>query len=93
MNAYDHLQWTSLHHACFKGHTNIVMLLLKHGASINAQTVHNVTPLMRAIMCCKFKCVKVLLEASASISASIEHGNYSSSVQLYANIYNIIYII
>lgn len=76
MDAFDQLKWTSLHHACFAGHANIVKLLLESGAVVDAKTSHGVTPLMRAIQSCRPECVKLLLEAGADIEATNERGKF-----------------
>lgn len=85
MNAYDQLKWTSLHHACFKGHADIVKLLLEHGAVVDAATTNKVTPLIRAIQSCRPECVKLLVEAGADVNAANMRGNYSSTAHLYAS--------
>lgn len=85
VNAHDQLKWTCLHHACFEGHADIVQLLLKHQAVVDAATVSGVTPLMRAILSCSPKCVALLLDAGANVDVTNKLGDYLSSVHLCTN--------
>ena len=44
-----HLGWTPLHEACVYGHTKVVLLLLKHGANVNARGMDGDSPLHDAV--------------------------------------------
>ena len=41
--------WTPLHEACVYGHTKVVLLLLKHGANVNARGMDGDSPLHDAV--------------------------------------------
>ena len=43
------LGWTPLHEACVYGHTKVVLLLLKHGANVNARGMDGDSPLHDAV--------------------------------------------
>ena len=50
MCAYEPvLGWTPLHEACVYGHTKVVLLLLKHGANVNARGMDGDSPLHDAV--------------------------------------------
>ena len=44
-----HVGWTPLHEACVYGHTKVVLLLLKHGANVNARGMDGDSPLHDAV--------------------------------------------
>lgn len=48
---------------------DIAQLLLEHGTNINAQDMHNITPLHLASYCGQIEIAKVLLGRDANVSA------------------------
>ncbi|MBH0219561.1 hypothetical protein GH793_15320, partial [Listeria monocytogenes] len=56
------------------GHTDIVKLLLEHGAVVDARTTNDVTPLIRAIQSCQLSCVDLLIKSGANVMATDKHG-------------------
>lgn len=80
-------QLTALHIAVRNGDKQSVILLLKHGADINARTAHGGTPLMYAAYHGYKKIHKLLLEYGADISLADNKGliafNYSSFSESY----------
>lgn len=60
---------TPLHVAAFMGNTNIVVLLLKHGADPNGQTMHNETSLHLASRAGRIETVRLLLRNGAIVDA------------------------
>lgn len=56
---------TLLMHAAMGRYVDIVMLLLRHDASINAQDVYGYTPLMLAVLHDRLASVELLLHAGA----------------------------
>lgn len=69
VNKPDQFIWTPLHHAACAGHVEIIELLLKTGAAVDALALNGATPLMRAIQSSRPSCVDVLLEAGADVHA------------------------
>lgn len=69
MNKRDQFVWTPLHHAAYGGHVEIIELLLKAGAAVDAAALNGGTPLMRAIQSSRPSCVDVLLQAGADVTA------------------------
>jgi ankyrin repeat protein len=57
-----------LHHACHAGHLDIVKLLIENGAYINALTITQATPFMRAVESCSYLVVEYLLEKGAKVT-------------------------
>ena len=47
---YTAIGWTPLHEACNYGHKRVVLLLLKHGANVNAKGMDGDTPLHDAVI-------------------------------------------
>lgn len=48
VNSQDNSGYTALHYAARNGHVDICSILIENGASINAQTHGNATPLHKA---------------------------------------------
>jgi ankyrin repeat protein len=59
VNTVDKKGDTPLHHAAFRGHDDILQLLLNHGASVNAVDNNGYTPLHFAASWGHVKCIKV----------------------------------
>lgn len=57
--------WTPLHYAATGGNSEIVALLLKHGATVDAIAPNGSTPLMMAAMFGSTEAVRQLLDAGA----------------------------
>lgn len=55
-----HIGWTPLHEACVYGHTKVVLLLLKHGANVNARGMDGDSPLHDAVANAHLEVGKVL---------------------------------
>ena len=62
---------TPLMEAASAGHTDIVRLLIAHGADVNAQSSSGNTPLMYACAGGHEDVVRVLLEAGAHVGVSM----------------------
>lgn len=60
--------FTCLHHAALNGHSQCVMLLLAHGASMNAMDFKGSSPLHLAAWAGNLEVVRILLDYSSSIS-------------------------
>ena len=70
---------TALHAACFHGRANAVVLLLEHGADINAQSriyCKNATPLHLAIARGHKQIARVLVDAGADVTLA-DHDGFS----------------
>ncbi|XP_017023659.1 ankyrin repeat and SAM domain-containing protein 1A isoform X1 [Drosophila kikkawai] len=61
INCRDMNGYTSLHHACLNGHSNIVMLLLSHNALLDVPDIRGSTPLFLAAWAGHQDIVKMLL--------------------------------
>lgn len=61
---------TALHLACQRGNTQVAECLLEHGANVNALTVSDETPLLKASRMSQFHTVKLLLSRGATTKAS-----------------------
>lgn len=70
----DQFLWTPLHHAAFAGQVELVKLLVKAGASINALSLNRGTPLMNAILSSRPSCVDTLILAGANVAAENKRG-------------------
>lgn len=70
--------WTPLHHACYKGHLDIAELLVEAGAAVDALSIGNATPLMRAIEISRLDIVYFLITAGADIQITNSNGKYQS---------------
>jgi len=66
---------TPLMEAASAGHTDIVRLLIAHGADVNAQSSSGNTPLMYACAGGHEEVVRVLLEAGANVEVHNENGH------------------
>ena len=66
---------TPLMEAASAGHTDIVRLLIAHGADVNAQSSSGNTPLMYACAGGHEEVVRVLLEAGAHVEDHNENGH------------------
>jgi ankyrin repeat protein len=61
---------TALHHAAWRGHADVVKLLLQAGADVNAKTRSNSeTPLHLAAMHGHTDVIQLLLQAGADVNA------------------------
>jgi len=65
VHARDHEGWTPLHSASFAGGAAVVVLLLTHGAEVDAQNIAGERPLMFAIAHDHCACVALLLAHGA----------------------------
>lgn len=74
VNATDNFLWTPLHFACHAGQQDIVELLVKSGATIDAMSINNSTPLSRAIESCRLDTVKYLLDIGAKFQIENRKG-------------------
>ncbi|GAB6178795.1 hypothetical protein JCM14036_01140 [Desulfotomaculum defluvii] len=72
-NAKDDLMLTPLMYASEKGHNDIIQLLLKNGAEVNAiQSTAGITPLNLAIIGGNVETIKLLLKGGADVNLSDE---------------------
>lgn len=75
LNERDNNDWTPLHHAAANGHLEIVKVLIKAGANIEAKSIYRVTPLHAACSVLNNEAViEVLLKARANIEAKTSSG-------------------
>ena len=65
MNIPDILGRIPLHQAAAKGDTDIILMLIKFGSNVNAQTISGETPLMKAIAFYQVEATKILLRFGA----------------------------
>lgn len=70
----DDLQMSSLHYAASYGFSNIVKLLLRNHAKLNATNLNFETPLHHASRHGNVDCIKVLLEQGANIEMKDKSG-------------------
>ncbi|XP_027479841.1 ankyrin repeat and EF-hand domain-containing protein 1 isoform X2 [Zalophus californianus] len=80
VNATDNFLWTPLHFACHAGQQDIVELLVKAGAVIDAVSINNSTPLTRAIESCRLDTVKYLLDIGAKFQLENRKGHTAMDV-------------
>jgi ankyrin repeat protein len=66
--------WTALHYAAAGGHDEIVKVLLKHSAYIDAESPNKTTPLMMAARGGHIMTVKLLLDEGADLMLKNELG-------------------
>jgi ankyrin repeat protein len=66
--------WAPLHYAASAGHVEVVKLLLKHSAYIDAESPNKTTPLMMAAMYGNPQSVELLLEEGADASLKNDKG-------------------
>lgn len=79
---------TALHFACYFTTSNIVRLLLCHGANPNIQGAHGVTPLFISIRYSKYDTMKVLLDFGADVNFKTNLGNAPIHEILYMSSYD-----
>ena len=68
VNTRDNCGWTPLHEACNFGNTEMALVLLEYGASVNdpgGQHCQGITPLHDAVENEHYSCVKLLVEFGA----------------------------
>lgn len=70
----DQFLWTPLHHAAHAGQVELIELLVKAGAPVDARALSGGTPLMRAIESSRPSCVDALIKAGASVNAENKKG-------------------
>jgi hypothetical protein len=66
--------WAPLHYAASAGHVEVIKLLLKHSAYIDAESPNKTTPLMMAAMYGNPQSVELLLEEGADASLKNDKG-------------------
>jgi ankyrin repeat protein len=71
LTAEDNEGYTALHYAADSEHDDIVQLLLRKGAAVDARSHNGVTPLMQAQL---IRTVRVLLGAHADVNAADANG-------------------
>ena len=81
----DHIGWTPLHYACAKGHFDVAQFLIANGATVDAPSVGNTTPLMMAVQSGNEQLVKLLLDKGADLQ--IRNNNGLSAIDI-ADIYD-----
>jgi ankyrin repeat protein len=74
VDAADSDQWTALHWAAAKGHTEIVSLLLEKGANVNVQDKDGWTPIFGAATWGRTDVVSLLLENRADPNIPNKYG-------------------
>ena len=71
----QHKKNVELIKASTRGNENVVEILLKNGADVNASSPTKETALMYAAMRGKLTCVEILLKNGADVNAKDIHGN------------------
>ncbi|KAK4328896.1 hypothetical protein Pmani_000705 [Petrolisthes manimaculis] len=87
------LHWSILHHACARGHLNIVSLLIERGANVNAEDSNRTSPLHTACFYGHQRIVQLLLDSGANVNAQDGRGNtplYSSIEGTHSTIINLL---
>lgn len=74
VNTTDNFLWTSLHHACHAGQQDIAELLVKAGATIDAVSINDGTPLMRGIESSRLDTVQYLINSGAKAQKTNRRG-------------------
>ena len=74
VNARDNFKWTPLHFACHAGILDVVELLLNNGADLEARTLNEATPLMRAIESARPEVVQYLVDRGAQVRTENKKG-------------------
>lgn len=75
MNIAQRSGWTALHHACHRGHIDVVRLLLKHGAAVDATTQAGWWAVHLAAGAGSSETVGVLLAAGTPADAAAKDGS------------------
>lgn len=75
--------------AAAAGHTNIVKLLVRHGANVNSTTKTNSTPLRAACFDGHYEIVKYLVAHGADIEVANRHGHTCLMIACYKGHYKI----
>jgi ankyrin repeat protein len=74
---FDHQDgdgFTAIHTAARKGHTNLLKLLVQHGANINIPENYGFIPLHEAIIAAHYNTVKFLIDSGADLTHTITEG-------------------
>ncbi len=85
--------FSPLHRAVIMGHTDIVEILLKHGANPNGLTPGNTRILHIAIRCKKYDIIECLMKYGADPNLPDSNGNYPIHIAVRTNDPNIIRIL
>uniref|UniRef100_A0A8D0H6X4 Ankyrin repeat and EF-hand domain containing 1 n=1 Tax=Sphenodon punctatus TaxID=8508 RepID=A0A8D0H6X4_SPHPU len=80
VNTMDNFNWTPLHHACHAGQQDIAELLINSGAAVDAISINNSTPLMRAIESCRLDSVQYLIDTGSNIQMKNRKGQNTLEV-------------
>jgi len=89
VNKTNRCNQTALYFACENGHTKVAQYLLDNGASVD----HGAKPLIAAVKCNRYDCVKLLLEYHADVNCTNSRGESSVSVALQNCNYSIILLL
>jgi ankyrin repeat protein len=73
-NLQDKDGWTALIRAAYKGHTEVVKLLLAPGTNVNLQNIRGLTALMHASFKGHTKVVELLLKAHVDVNLQDQYG-------------------
>jgi ankyrin repeat protein len=74
VNAQDNFKWTPLHFAAHGGLLDVVDYLLERGADLEARTMNQATPLMRAIESSKPEVVQYFIDKGAKLQIENRKG-------------------
>lgn len=75
VNCRDLRRWTPLHHAAFNGQTQMIQILLAHGAAVDATDKDGATPLHAAATAGNPEAIEALLQGGAKINALDNQGD------------------